>query len=50
MPDIVAGALRMDLLLARFDAPYLASRLFPPAGPDTRLPRVIIFENTRSHP
>jgi hypothetical protein len=50
MPDIVAGALRMDLLLAQFDAPYLASRLFPPAGPDTRLPRVIVFENTRQHP
>lgn len=50
MPDIVAGALRMDLLLAKFDAPYLASRLFPPAGPDSRLPRVIVFENKLSRP
>lgn len=44
-PDIVAGALRMDLLLARLGAEYKAGRLFPPAPPGGLLPRVIVFEN-----
>lgn len=42
-PDIVAGALRMDLLLAKLGAEYKAGRLFPPAS--GLLPRVLVFEN-----
>lgn len=44
--DIVAGALRMDLLLAKLGSPYKAARLFPSAEPGTQHPRVIVFENT----
>jgi FG-GAP-like repeat/Dihaem cytochrome c len=43
--DIVAGALRMDLLLAKIGSSYRASRLFPPAAPGTKLPRAIVLEN-----
>ena len=50
MLDIIAGALRMDLLLAKFGSPYKASRLFPVSAPGSRHPRVIVLENTRSHP
>ncbi len=46
MLDIIAGALRMDLLLAKLGSPYKAARLFPSAEPDTKHPRVIVFENT----
>ena len=43
--DIVAGAIRMDLVLAKAGASYKASRLFPPAAADARHPRVVVFEN-----
>jgi hypothetical protein len=42
--DIVAGVMRMDLLLARHGASYKASRLFPPAE-DSAQSRVIVLEN-----
>lgn len=45
--DIVAGAIRMDLLLARHGASYKASRLFPPVR-DSALSRVIVLENRPS--
>ena len=45
--DIVAGAIRMDLLLAKIGSSYRASRLFPAAEPGARLPRVIVLENPR---
>lgn len=45
--DIVAGAIRMDLLLAKFGSAYRASRLFPPADASTRHSRVIVLENPR---
>jgi hypothetical protein len=44
-PDIVAGALRMDLLLAKLGSEYKAGRLFPPAPPSGLYPRVLVFEN-----
>lgn len=47
MLDIIAGALRMDLLLAKLGSPYKASRLFPVAAPDSKHPRVVVFENVR---
>lgn len=44
--DIVASALRMDLLLAKLGYDYKASRLFPSSREaPARLPRVVIFEN-----
>jgi hypothetical protein len=43
--DIVAGAIRMDLLLAKWGASYKASRLFPPSGMADVHSRVIVFEN-----
>lgn len=43
--DIVAGALRMDLLLGQLGYDYKASRLFPPSSPDQVHPRVVVFEN-----
>ena len=43
--DIVAGALRMDLLLAKLGSPYKAARLFPAEEPGTKHPRIIVFEN-----
>lgn len=46
MLDIIAGALRMDLLLAKLGSPYKAARLFPSAKPGTKHPRVIVLENT----
>lgn len=45
--DIVAGALRMDLLLAKLGSPYKASRLFPAAEPGARHPRVVVLQNMR---
>lgn len=44
-PDIVVGAIRMDLLLTRMGASYRASRWFPPAQPGEKLPRVVVLEN-----
>lgn len=47
--DIVAGAIRMDLLLAKLGASYKASRLFP-SSPDSALhSRVVVFENNATH-
>jgi hypothetical protein len=46
--DVVAGALRMDLLLAKLGSPYKAARLFPPAKPDSTHPRIVVFENQRA--
>jgi hypothetical protein len=46
-PDIVAGALRMDLLLAKLGSEYKAGRLFPPAPSSGVHPRVLIFENRK---
>ena len=46
--DIVAGAIRMDLLLAKFGSPYRASRLFPPSAPSSLHPRLVVFENPRT--
>jgi hypothetical protein len=46
MPDIVAGALRMDLLLAQIGSPYKASRLFPASEQSAQHPRIVVFENT----
>jgi hypothetical protein len=43
--DIVAGAIRMDLLLAKLGSSYRASRLFPASAPGEKHPRVILFEN-----
>lgn len=43
--DIIAGAIRMDLLLAKAGASYKASRLFPPSGKAGLHSRVIVFEN-----
>lgn len=44
--DIVASALRMDLLLAKLGYNYKASRLFPSATEsDESHPRVVVFEN-----
>ena len=43
--DIVAGALRMDLLLAKLGYSYKASRLFPPPSKDGLYSRVLVFEN-----
>jgi hypothetical protein len=43
--DIVAGALRMDLLLGKLGYEYKASRLFPASSPDQTHPRVVVFEN-----
>jgi hypothetical protein len=45
--DVVAGAIRMDLLLAKYGSPYRASRLFPPAEAGTRHSRVVVLENPR---
>jgi hypothetical protein len=45
--DIVAGAIRMDLMLAKAGSEYRAGRLFPPADGSPTLPRVILFENHR---
>jgi FG-GAP-like repeat len=42
--DIVAGAIRMDLLMAKYGAKYRASRLFPETGGAPQ-PRVLVFEN-----
>jgi hypothetical protein len=42
--DIVAGAIRMDLLMAKYGARYSASRLFPAADGKPQ-PRVMVFEN-----
>ena len=47
--DIIGGAVRMDLLLAKLGSPYQASRLFPPAG-DAPLPRMIVLENPGRKP
>ncbi len=44
-PDIVAGAIRMDLLMAKAGTEYRASRLFPPAAPSARHPRIIVLES-----
>lgn len=46
MLDIIAGALRMDLLLAKLGSPYKAARHFPTAEAGSKHPRVIILENT----
>jgi hypothetical protein len=43
--DIVAGALRMDLLLGQLDYDYRASRLFPASLEGQTHPRVVVFEN-----
>lgn len=43
--DIIAGAIRMDLLLAQLGSSYKASRLFPESAPSEQHPRVILFEN-----
>jgi hypothetical protein len=43
--DIVASALRMDLLLAKLGYSYKASRLFPPPSKDGLNSRVLVFEN-----
>lgn len=43
--DIVAGAIRMDLLLAQLGSSYKASRLFPASASGDKHPRVILFEN-----
>lgn len=43
--DIVAGALRMDLLLGKLGSNYKASRLFPAPPQGQMQPRVVIFEN-----
>jgi hypothetical protein len=43
--DIVAGALRMDLLLDQLDYDYKASRLFPARSEGQTHPRVVVFEN-----
>lgn len=43
--DIIAGALRMDLLLAKLGSPYKAARLFPAAEAGSKHPRVIVLEN-----
>jgi hypothetical protein len=45
--DIVAGAIRMDLLLAKIGSSYRASRLFPAAAEGAKHPRVIVLENPR---
>jgi hypothetical protein len=45
--DIVAGAIRMDLLLTKMGSSYRASRHFPPSSESTRHPRVVVFENRR---
>jgi len=42
--DIVAGAIRMDLLLTKMGSPYLAARHFPPAD-GKPMPRVLVLEN-----
>jgi hypothetical protein len=46
--DIVAGAVRMDLLLAKLGSSYKASRLFPPPSKDGLNSRVLVFENKPS--
>jgi hypothetical protein len=43
--DVIAGAIRMDLLLAKLGSNYKASRLFPPSEAGATHPRVILFEN-----
>lgn len=44
--DIVASALRMDLLLGKLGSNYKASRLFPSSSEgDEQLPRIVVFEN-----
>ncbi len=45
--DIVAGAIRMDLLMAKFGSSYLASRLFPASAEGAKHSRVILLENPR---
>jgi hypothetical protein len=42
--DIVAGAIRMDLLLTKMGSPYLAARHFPPAD-GKPLSRILVLEN-----
>lgn len=44
--DIVAGAIRMDLLLTGMGSSYRASRLFPP-GDGSPHPRIVVLEQTR---
>lgn len=46
--DIIAGAIRMDLMLAKAGSEYRAGRLFPPADGSPTLPRVMVFENRRN--
>jgi hypothetical protein len=44
--DIVAGAFRMDLMLAKMGQDYRAAPLFPSEEkPDTPRSRVMFFEN-----
>ena len=45
MLDIVGGAIRMDLLMARSGSNYMASRLFPPSDEATLHSRVFVLEN-----
>jgi hypothetical protein len=47
--DIIAGAVRMDLLLAKLGSSYRASRLFPPAGAEL-LSRIVVLENPGLEP
>jgi hypothetical protein len=42
--DIVAGAIRMDLLLTSMGSPYLAAKHFPPAD-GKPMSRIVVFEN-----
>jgi hypothetical protein len=47
--DIVAGAIRMDLLMAKYGSKYRASRYFPETKGESQ-PRVMVFENPAMGP